>query len=61
METNREAQLVRMSAAVIAAVLVMEFLTACSSGGYVQLGWIPVTQVDDHHGHDANKPETKRY
>ena len=40
------------------AILMSLGLTACSTGGYVQIGWIPVNDVNDiHRNVGGNKNE----
>ena len=41
--------------ALLAALVVGAMtLSGCSTGGYVQIGWVPVSHVDDNH---RNVPE----
>lgn len=50
MKVERELSAVPGILAMLGALLVgCLMLSGCSTGGYVQIGFIPVNQVDDNH------------
>ena len=42
----------------LAVAVMLIYATGCSTGGYIQIGYIPVNEVDDRH---MNKKNNEHY
>jgi hypothetical protein len=59
-EQKDEASFVMCMAWGILVLVVALLCCNCSTGGYLQVGYIPVTQVNDQHGHNSKAEGFKR-